>query len=225
LSRSVNCDPPVPLAGRKIDLTSLQRKRGCGFPYPLACARYRCLARQSCPQLLPKGGKRAFLLEGGAKCRSIENRRHRAQDVGIAISGKIVRKFPQFLCCIRKSLSGVKPTQQVFSDQPQMIGGLFNFSANLAGIITPIVIGLIVSANRVIRMGAGIRRRRGADGGSLLYLHPRRRAPDRARSGRPRRDRWVRTSVRACFHYQKREPPSVAPSLSDLTKEACQVLM
>ena len=39
-----------------------------------------------------------------------------------------------------------------------LTSGIFNFSANLAGIVTPLVIGIDVRADRLVRRTAGLHR-------------------------------------------------------------------
>ena len=64
-----------------------------------------------------------------------------------------------------------------------LTGGIFNFAANLAGIITPIVIGFIVSRHGIVRLCARVRRRRRSDWSFRLRFHPWRRPSPRSRRG------------------------------------------
>ena len=41
-----------------------------------------------------------------------------------------------------------------------LTSGIFNFSANLAGIVTPLVIGIAFEHDRLVRRTAGLHRRR-----------------------------------------------------------------
>ncbi len=52
-----------------------------------------------------------------------------------------------------------------------LTGGLFNGMTNLSGIITPLVIGYIVSSNRIFCRCAGLHRRGCIVGGVFLHLY------------------------------------------------------
>ena len=58
-------------------------------------------------------------------------------------------------------------------------GGVFNLCANLAGIVTPLVVGIRGRRDRLVRLGARLHRRAGAGGRGLLRVRGRRRAPRR----------------------------------------------
>ena len=62
-----------------------------------------------------------------------------------------------------------------------LTGGVFNFAANLAGIVTPLVIGFIVAADRIVLLRARLRRRGGPDRRGVVHLRARRREAHRAR--------------------------------------------
>ena len=90
-----------------------------------------------------------------------------------------------------------------------LAGGLFNTFGNLAGIVTPIVIGYILQADRLVRRRAGLRRRaRAARGGELprdRRRHPAHRAaadgcvPRRRRAGDTMSPRAPRLLLAAAF--------------------------
>ena len=50
-----------------------------------------------------------------------------------------------------------------------LTSGIFNFSANLAGIVTPLVIGIAFQADRLVRRSARLHRRRGAASARFAY--------------------------------------------------------
>ena len=58
-------------------------------------------------------------------------------------------------------------------------GGVFNFCANLAGIVTPLVVGFVVQCHRLVRLGADLHRHRGVAGRVFLRVRGRRCAPRR----------------------------------------------
>ena len=49
-----------------------------------------------------------------------------------------------------------------------LTAGIFNFSANLAGIVTPLVIGYAYQSHRLVRRTAGLHRRRRAGRGVFV---------------------------------------------------------
>ena len=60
-----------------------------------------------------------------------------------------------------------------------LTAGIFNFSANLAGIVTPLVIGYAYQSTGIVRRAAGLHRRRGAGRRVLVQRDPRRHPPPR----------------------------------------------
>ena len=62
-----------------------------------------------------------------------------------------------------------------------LTGGVFNLCANLAGIVTPLVIGVDRRLDRLVLRRARLHRRHRGHRRALVHLHRRRRAPRRSR--------------------------------------------